>query len=377
MAHDIEITEAGAARMAYVGETPWHKLGTAFPEGAILTPEEIAAAAGADYPVEKLPVYQLFGDTYREVPGRFNLTRMTDGKVLDIVGSGYKPTQNIDGIRFFQRFCQAGMMTMETCGVLDGGRRVFALAKIGQGFTLKGGDRMEGYLLLCLPHRMGEAVTAKLTLVRTICWNTWVMALAGAGAVWRMGHWHAFDDKMKDKAEQALGLAQARMEAQQRKIRKLVNAPAEREQVIEYLGKVSGSKLLAEAVKATEIDAAVKAGGNALDAAVDATIQDLELQAAKDRTHADLGAEIVRAWTEKDLNRQGRQMLDAYDNGPGHDLESAHDTWWGAFNAVTRVYDHTIGKDDDRRLTQAWYGDRAKLKDSAFALASTYAKAAN
>ena len=149
MAHMVE-TMAYAA----VNGAPWHKLGV--PVSADLTPAEILTAAGLDWTVEKKPVYQLWDGAYVTVDGKFNLTRMTDGKVLDVVGSRYNPTQNAEAVEFFTEFVAAGDMRMDTAVSLEGGRRTWALASIQDGFTLAGGDRVNGYLLLSSPHREGE-----------------------------------------------------------------------------------------------------------------------------------------------------------------------------------------------------------------------------
>src|SRR5579863_4169936 len=100
--------------MAYaaVNGAPWHKLGV--PVSADLTPAEILTAAGLDWTVDKLPVYQKWDGSYLPVDGKFNLTRMTDGKVLDVVGSRYTPTQNAEAVEFFTEFVAAGDMKMDT-----------------------------------------------------------------------------------------------------------------------------------------------------------------------------------------------------------------------------------------------------------------------
>jgi phage/plasmid-like protein (TIGR03299 family) len=195
--------------MAYAGDTPWHGLGK--PVSNDLTPAQMAVEADCFWQVEKQPIYQHWGEQYREVPGRFNLTRMSDGKVLDLVGPLFQPVQNVDALGFFTEFVSAGGMKMETAGSLEGGRRVWGLASIQDGFTLAGGDRVEGYLLLCNPHRQGEAFTIKFTPVRVVCHNTITMALAGSGASFRMSHANRFDIEMQQEAKVVLGLAKSRL----------------------------------------------------------------------------------------------------------------------------------------------------------------------
>jgi phage/plasmid-like protein (TIGR03299 family) len=345
MAHLVET-------MAYAGATPWHGLGV--PVGTDLTPLEIAMAAGIDWPVEKQMLFAVNGaGTVIDVPGNFALVRVTDGKVLDVVGSRYTPTQNLDAIAFFRRFTEEGSMAMETAGSLEGGRRIWALAKIGDGYTLAGGDRVEGYLLLCSPHIMGEAFTVKLTLVRVVCHNTMNRALRAGGPAYRMSHLYEFDAARQDAACVALGLATKELRAIEAQSKVLAAAPAEYQQVVEYVAQLSGSSILETAI--AEADACN--GGSVLDSVIAA--------------HA--GAELVRGIKEANLNSVGKTILDSILSSPGSDLESANGTWWGALSGVTHAADYKLGRTDDSRLTSAWFGPRAQLKSSALNLAVEYA----
>jgi phage/plasmid-like protein (TIGR03299 family) len=347
--------------MAYnaVNGAPWHGLGV--PVTADLTPEQIAVAAGIDWQVTKFPVYYEWTGAERAVPGRYALVRRTDGKVLDIVGEQYTPTQNRKAIEFFRRFTAAGAMAMETAGSLDGGRRIWALAKIHEGFTLPGDDRVEGYLLLSNPHRQGEAITAKLTAIRVVCNNTLNASLRGAGAAWRLTHWHEFDERMQEEAAEVLGLARDGLLRLRERAEVMAAAPAEQKQLIEYVAAVSGSEVLKLAV---EVSAAGQDGGSILD-------RMLRRHEAEQAFTA-----LRREITEADLNRTGKKILAAIVNAPGAELASARGTWWGALNGVTYVVDHDLGRSDDSRMTSAWFGVRSQLKQKAAQLAYQYASAA-
>ena len=203
MAHLVET-------MAFAGATPWHKLGNSVSND--LTPEQMAIAAEINWSVEKLPDFQFWGGQYLPVPGKFNLTRTSDGKVLHVVGPLYTPVQNVEALKFFTEFITAGDMNMETAGSLAGGQRIWGLASIQDGFTLAGGDRINGYLLLCSPHKQGEAFTIRFTTIRVVCNNTLTMALNGhSGATFRMSHANRFDAAMQGQAKIALGLAKTRL----------------------------------------------------------------------------------------------------------------------------------------------------------------------
>lgn len=72
--------------MMYVGETPWHGLGTKLDKPA--TAKEAIKAARLDWEVEKKPIHYLDGEDKHQIPDRFAVIR-TDLKgknpVLDIL----------------------------------------------------------------------------------------------------------------------------------------------------------------------------------------------------------------------------------------------------------------------------------------------------
>jgi len=54
----------------------------------------------------------------------------------------------------------------------------------------------------------------------------------------------------------------------------------------------------------------------------------------------------------------------------------AEGTWWQAFNTVTYMTDHTLGRSRDTRLQSAWYGGNKNLKIKALETAIEFADAA-
>jgi phage/plasmid-like protein (TIGR03299 family) len=317
--------------------------------------------AGLDWLVSKAPVYVtgFDGSAYDVIPERFALRRSSDGKVLDVVGPLYHPVQNEEALSFFTEFVQAGDMKMETAGSLDGGRRIWGLASIQDGFTLAGGDRVNGYLLLCSPHRQGEAFTIKFTGVRVVCNNTLTMALNGhSGATFRMSHANRFNDDMQAQAKAALGLAKTRLHEFQEKAELLAESRVASEQVlVQYVAALSGSKILDSVIE--ESDALNN--GDVLDAMIAAAESE----------------KVARDIRTTDLNRAGKLILDSILDSPGADMESARGSWWGAVNGVTYAVDHEMGRTDDSRLTSAWFGARAQLKQQAVELDVQYASGKN
>ena len=77
-----------------------------------------------------------------------------------------------------------------------------------------------------------------------------------------------------------------------------------------------------------------------------------------------------------EFKRVPSMVHQAIEEQPGAHLKSSKGTWWGAMNAVTFVVDHKWGHDRDAALHNAWFGNRASLKQKAMNKAIEYAKAA-
>jgi len=117
MSHEVET-------MAYANETPWHGLGT--PVADNLTPAQMLNAAGLNWQVKKKAL--VVDELDHTLTSHYALVRDTDNKILGVCGSDYTPTQNQDVFEFFDKFCKAGDMKMETAGSLHGGKIVWGLA---------------------------------------------------------------------------------------------------------------------------------------------------------------------------------------------------------------------------------------------------------
>jgi phage/plasmid-like protein (TIGR03299 family) len=323
------------------GGLPWHGLGE--PVSNDISVDEMLKVADLDWTVSKRPLYfrkQTEGEkiAMRIAPGEYGLVRDTDEAFFDTVGENWTPTQNRDAVEFFTRFVKAGDMQMETMGSLKGGRFIWALARIGESFKIGNGiDETRAYLLLSSPHQFGFSLTAALTPVRVVCWNTITAALGHrldgknkGGATFRMTHARAFDDDMKAKAEQALGLAHAEMQTFSHTAEMLSGVGAKVSDVMDYYHDV------------------------------------MQIE----REQPDPEGED----TEVKINSTIKRFADSLTFAPGQDIPTAKGTWWGAFNSVTYTVDHELCLTSDTRLHSAWYGYGAGLKRRALELAVNYAE---
>jgi Domain of unknown function (DUF932) len=120
MAHAIE-------SIAYVGQRPWHRLGTALEEADLYDWPAASRKAGLDWEVELVPL--VTADTQAQVAQRA-VRRTSDARVLGVVGPRYAPLQNRDAFAWFQPFLDAREAALHTAGSLRSGSRIWVLAKL-------------------------------------------------------------------------------------------------------------------------------------------------------------------------------------------------------------------------------------------------------
>ena len=172
---------ANVETMFYVREKPWHGLGTRVEEA----PASIDALiwAGLDWQVMQQDVYT--GDGIR-IPGYKVNTRSTDNAALGIVSDRYKVVQNEDAFQFTDDLLGAGV-TYETAGALQGGRKVWMLARMPHRYIIAG-DEIAPYLVVMNSHDGSSGIKVAMTPVRVVCQNTLNLALGSAKRVWTAKH---------------------------------------------------------------------------------------------------------------------------------------------------------------------------------------------
>lgn len=307
MSHEIET-------MAWAHEVPWHGLGHQV--AGNLSPAEMLTAAELDWTVSLRELQTTDGI---KVDGSYALVRDKDNRVFDVVGNRWNPVQNADAFQFFNKICEAGGATMETAGSLFGGRMVWGLARLGQDFKLPGNDVVRGYLLFASPHQHGKATLARVTNIRVVCANTMAIALSGQ-AQWerRFSHVKEFDPAL---AAETVGIAKAQVGEFEKNVRMLKKLKITTDAAIRILAPVY------QPVEKTEVP-------------VDELLQDYGK-----------------------LNPTMKALLECNTSAPGADPT----TGWGLLNAVTFYHDHAQRRDQDNRLSSAWFGKSASRKEDVFA----------
>ena len=327
MAHELEMVN-GEAAMAYVGEVPWHGLGKRVP--ADCSPDQMLKAANLDWTVEKRQLF--FNTVSGPVPTNSHaLIRSTDSKVLTVISDNWKPVQNLEAFEFFNDFVSAGDMEMHTAGSLREGKMVWAMAQIKDSFELFGGDRVEGYLLFSNPHEFGRSIDIRFTPVRVVCNNTLTMALGSkAKYAVKINHRAKFDG---DKVKETLGVAKEQLLLYKEQAQFLGKKKYSKETLTEYFNRVFPTLSKNEEKKDNLLNQA-----------------------------------------SFPISRQAEEAMEIVHTQPGAGF--AEGSWWQAFNTVTYMTDHTLGRSRDSRLASAWYGLNRVKKEKALELALEYAEIA-
>ena len=191
--------------MFYVREAPWHGLGTKVAEAP--DSEEALEAAGLNWKIIQEPIYT---GTRETITGYKANVRNSDRKVLGVVSDRYKVIQNNEAFAFTDELLGEGVR-YETAGSLQGGKKVWLLARLPQEYIISG-ERISPYLLFLNAHDGSGAVKAALTPIRVVCQNTLNLALKNAQRTFSIMHTGDIREKMKD-ARDTLFMAEKYMDS--------------------------------------------------------------------------------------------------------------------------------------------------------------------
>lgn len=310
------------ANIAYVGKQPWHGLGEKLQPGADL--ETWRKAAGMDWELLERPVFfkeeESKGGVMTTFPYRTALVRSDTRVPLAIVSDSYQVVQPGDVLEFYRDIVAEGGFDLDVAGVLHGGRRYWALAKINQSARILGTDQVDGYILLATACDGTLATTAMFTSIRVVCQNTLNFAVregeqGAARKYLKIPHSTKFDP---ENIKMELGLAEKSFQlfaedATRMALRKLSNKEA-----VEFLIRAMGD----------------------------------ETKPVEEQKNARLMKHVYELYTGQ---------------GMGSNLASADGTLWGLVNALTEYSDHHRGtRSVDSRLNKSWFGDGALMKQKAW-----------
>jgi phage/plasmid-like protein (TIGR03299 family) len=314
----------------FVAEPAWHGLGKVIPENERLTVPSALEAAGLNWDVALQPLQLASGGIETEglnypdlgmegtLVGNRATVRVTDKKVLGIVGPNYRPYQNVQAFNWFQPFLDNEEASFHTAGSLYGGAVVWVLAKLNrEPMEVAKGDEVQKFLLLTTSHDGSKAVKCGFTPIRVVCANTLAMATQeGVSKLVRVKHGRSTETNLEALRE-TINVVNRSFEATAEEFRLLAK-------------KQINSKDLEKYVKIV----------------LDIKDADLDKKGGKRQGHIDA-------------------ITDLFESGMGSDIQSSRGTYWAAYNAVTEWLNYTRGHKPETRLTSLWYGDSSKLNKKA------------
>ena len=318
MSHDLD-ESTGKPAMAYVGERPWHGLGEALPPDQDI--ETWVQAARLDWEIEMLPVNYQMGGRNHVMRDRFVLARSDTQAALSVVSGDYRVVQPKEVLEFYRDLVEERHYKLETAGALDGGRKVWALARTGlvAGVADDAADKLGAYVLLATSCDKTLATTVTFTSVRVVCQNTLSFAVRdmkkGNRRSIKVAHSLRFDPA---QIKNDLGLMDDSWEKFKRQLTPMAGKQLSKSDAEQFFLSIIQSEKEAKEGKLS------------------------------DRKH-----------------KEFMQLMSFYRHAPGQSLPTARDTVWGALSAVTYYVDHILPSSGDR-LDSAWFGSGAALKEKAW-----------
>ena len=304
--------------MAYAGEKPWHGLGNKLaPQQSIDTWKQ---QAGMDWQIEASEVRYIAGmhhvGAIHAFPEQKVLYRSDTKAPLAVVSKRFQVVQPGEILEFYRDLTACNGFELETAGVLREGRKFWALARTGQSTTLKGRDKIDGYLLLATACDGTLATTAQFTSVRVVCNNTLQIALGQASSAIKVPHRSAFDP---EAVKRQLGITVSSWDGFVARMKALVERPVDPDSVEGLLRRV------------------------------------LTYQGPDSKTTV--------------VNEQALATVRSLYEGGGRGalMASSRGTAWGLLNSVTEFVDHhRRARSHDHRLDAAWFGQGAQIKQRAW-----------
>jgi phage/plasmid-like protein (TIGR03299 family) len=220
---------------------------------------------------------------------------------------------------------------------------MWALARNHTEAEVVKGDKVKGNLLLATSLDGTMKTVAAMTAVRVVCANTIRAALEdnrkNGRARAEVSHRSMFDP---DSVKESIGVARTSFDRFIESARALAEKPVSADTARDLLRDLIGrpARIVADtpaAVGGSDFDRLIK--GSPMPA--------------------------VKAPKE---HRNVSRILDLYAGaGMGAEHIGSRGTAWGLLNAVTQFVDHEAARTADTRLTSAWFGRGADLKDETFA----------
>ena len=305
MAHKVE-------KMVFAGATPWHGLGTEINQDTSFW--DAFELAGLDWEVDTKPLFTGDGE---KVSHRAAY-RVSDGRILGIVGKRWTPLQNRDAFEIFEPLVDAGEMVIHTAGSLRNGERIWALCQLNQDNSeIVAGDEVAKFVLLSNGHDGKLAVHFGFTPIRVVCANTEALACGSkASKLVRVRHSRFVKQNVQD-LRNVMNFANQEFEATAEQYRYLASKGINSEDLDKYIKIVLG-----------------------------------------------IGEKSADEMTTRSKNIVS-SIEDLFESGKGSDIVGVRGTYWGAYNAVTEYLNYSKGRTANNRMDSVWFGQNGTMNQKA------------
>lgn len=336
-------------------EPAWHHLGKVF-QGKILAAAAVRESKN-DYTVSCSPlmaqVKTVFGETMVPVAGRNAIIReaVEDdpvNRVFGIAGDDYKVVQNIDLAEMLDKYLPD--WNLETIGALGFGETIFYALRFPQDSEVAG-DQIKQYFLITDTKDGKTALRIAFTPIRVVCQNTLVTGLKQATVKVSLSHGIGILDDLNFR----LGLLSKLGKAQQDTMDTF-------------------NKLAEVAIKMPSVDKILEAAypAPAKPAKVDLLNESPEIFDGQDEIKEAL-SDVNQQWlyycklaqVRRDETKVRLEKLN-------DEFPKIARTPWAVYNAVVENEDFRDGPES--MYASAVFGDRAKAKTRAMAMAMNYLK---
>ena len=340
MAHELDVSADGTVAMAYrIGDAaPWHAAETNPQTVAVgASIDDWADAAGLRYTVDVAPNCKPDGTP---IADSYHIARSDTGHVTGpYIAGQWLPVQNIAALELADDIRRAHGYDIVTAGALFGGSKIWVQLEADADDILPGGDRITSRPLFSLSHTGRDANIFASVNTRVVCNNTLTAALAehGADSV-RHDHRVVFSP---DAVETALGLNADRFGAFADMARRMAARALSDAEALEFFRDVIGGKETTEDGGKVRWSVGVRRAmafhrGQSFVPVGKDNAADVALQVS-DRL--DQIARGVAVPLPTDTVADPAPAIN-----PGHDMESARGTLWGAFNTITWLADQAPAK---------------------------------
>lgn len=339
--------------------------------------DQFLKASGLDWKAIPMPVGTIGKNETRLIEGFKAIHRSDNGNCLGIATDQYKPVQNAQMMQQFIEFAKAGELTMSHAGELDGGKKVYAVAKTGLSRVVefkntgagldyqakkdaraaagfKVGDMLTLDFVMSNGHTPGTSFKVKSRGERVACLNG-VTLEGGNEVIFSMTHRSTYDGTQAAKIRQVIANAVAAFHRYGNAADAMAQTRATRAINTAFIVELYQPELIAKAAEKLLLPSAFATA-----------------------THETLGQRVIDEILNRDkmildmddFSRTTNKVVDCLDTQAGGELSKG--TLWHGFNAVTYYVDHIQGRSADTGVQSALFGQGDQTKGKAQQLASTY-----